>query len=425
MTKVFLYAQPLDQVPYVSKSALKDHSFKEVGIGLGAIGFTDIGKAVWETVSNVYSDFEIDAIDLPFSGSQWAIKFTMGRLRLVLSRKGYKSLEGALGSYISLDFDGEKHAISRFLKSFLKNLGRAPWEIAYKSEFKEKTGVSRGEVADEWERYARHVAAARDAEDEAREKEEERKRKKAAERAKAKADEAASRGPQVKLELAARSFLTFEGEELVLNVRVENRSPVSVEKVQVVARASQESIQFSAPVKVISYLKPSEALTLTFPLSAPADVAAGEVWTELEGTGLDRKLTARTEARRLRSELPALEPVEIASLAWQKRAGELVRKDEVRAKVYMAASEAFDEMLVRLKGAGLYMLEPEVIRTGTSYLGHLKLHAEDSHKRPFAFALDCVGNYEESKITLHFYAESAELVSALRDRIMAVLAGKK
>lgn len=420
MTKVLLYAQPLDTEPYVSKSALKDHEFKKSGMSIGAIGFTDVGKAVWDTIFNVYSDYDIDAIDLPFSGSQWTVRFTLSQLRLVLSRKGYKSLEGALGSFITLDLDGDKHAIGRFLKSFLKNLGRAPWEIAHKAEFKVKTGLTKADIAKDWDAYARHVAAVREVEAE----DEERERRKKA-RASAKQVKNEPEVPPPKLEIAARSFLSFDAENLVLNIRVENCSAVSVEKVQATVKASSDTVQFGAPVKMISYLKPSESLTLAFPITSAPEASAGEVWAEIQGFGMETKLTAQTEKRKLKTELPALSSVEVTKPVWQKKVGELVRKDEVRAKVFMAASEAFDEMLSRLKESGFFIQEPEVIRTGTGYLGHLKMYAEDDGKRPFAFALDCVGNYEESKITLHFYAESAELVGALRARMMGLLAGRK
>jgi len=148
------------------------------------------------------------------------------------------------------------------------------------------------------------------------------------------------------------------------------------------------------------------------------------VWAELEGTGQEKKVSARTEPRKLKSALPELSSAELATAEWHRRAGALVRRDEVRAKVAMAASEAFDEMLSRVKTAGMALLDPEVIHTGTSYMGHLKMYAEDGRKRPYAFALDCVGDFRESKITLHFYAESAELVMALRERMISALAGK-
>jgi hypothetical protein len=209
-----------------------------------------------------------------------------------------------------------------------------------------------------------------------------------------------------------------------MNVKAENGSAISLEKVQVTPRSSSNGIQFGMPAKIISYLKPGESLTLTFPLASQSEGVAGEVWAELEGTGDGRKAQAKTQPRKLRTELPGLSPVEIASLPWHQKVSALVRKDEVRSKVFMAASEAFDEMLMRLRTTGFHLLDPEVIHTGTSYLGHLKMYAEDAGKRPFAVALDCVGDYRESKITLHFYAESAELVVALREKVLAALAGK-
>ena len=146
---------------------------------------------------------------------------------------------------------------------------------------------------------------------------------------------------------------------------------------------------------------------------------------EIEGSAQEKKLTAGTEKRPLKAVMGALEAVALDTLAWHRKAGTLVRRDEVRSKVYMAASEAFDEMLARLKTTGLHLLEPEVIHSGTNYAGHLKMYAEDAGKRPYALALDCVGDYKESKITIHFFAESAELVMALREKVLAALAGKE
>ena len=423
MTKLLLYAQPLEAEPFLNRSALRKGEYKEGGGSLGGIAFTDVGKAVHEAIDKVYSEFGIDAIDIGVGGG-WAIRFTTSQFRLVLTRRAYRSFEGAEGSYITLDFDGDKHAIFRFVKTFLKSLRRPPWEIAFPPAFREKTGRKVKEVAADWERFAEGVSLEKeedsgDGEEAAARKADEESAKKEAEPATKKVKKVVRAAPILALKAVAQ--LGFEGEGLVLNVRVENASSISLEKVQVTPRALPESIRFGSPPKVISYLKPGEALTLAFPVDATADGAAGELWAELEGAAMGRKIAARTEPRKLGSPLPELARSTVATAEWHRRAGALVRRDEVRAKVAMAASEAFDEMLSRVKNTDLELLDPEVIHAGSNYMGHLKMYAEDDRKRPYAFALDCVGDFRESKITLHFYAESAELVMALRERMLAAL----
>jgi hypothetical protein len=421
LTKILLYAQPLEAGPHVSKLSLRKGEYKEGGGALGGIAFTDVGKAVWETIDKIYSDFGIDVIEIGVAPSPWALRFTTSHMRLVLSRRGYRSFEGALGSYITLDFDGDKHAIYRFLKSFLKTLRRPPWEMAFPGAFKLKTHMKKADVAEPWEKFAAGVSlqSEQDAENEAQAAEEQQMPEPGPRPVKK-----VLKALAPKMSLVARSYLSFDGENMVLNVRVENGSDISLEKVQVTPKATSDAMLFGSPSKVISYLKPSESLTLTFPLASPADAAAGELWAHVEGTGQGKSLAATTDKRNVKATLPALEPVEVGSVAWHQKAGALVRRDEVRSKVYMPASEAFDEMLSRLKTTGLYLLEPELIHTGTNYMGHLKMYAEDAEKRPFALSLDCVGDYKESKITIHFHAESAELVMALRERVLAALAGK-
>ena len=425
MTKLVLYAQPLDNEPHVSKLSLRKGEYKEGGGSLGGIAFTDVGKAVWETLDRIYSDFELDAIEIGMGPSPWAIRFTTSQMKLVVSRRGYRSFEGAQGSYITLDFDGDKHVIYRFLKSFLKTLRRPPWEMAFPGAFRLKTHLKRAEVAEAWEKFASGISLKK--EEEAGEEDEEG----GAQDEEAAGTQAPAPAKKVlkklapRLLLSARAFFSFDGDALVLNVKVENGSDVSLEKVQVTPRSSTGAILFGSPAKVISYLKPSETLTLTFPISSGSESASGELWAELEGNAQDKKLTAGTEKRPLKAVLEAVEPVVLDTLEWHRRTGALVRRDEVRSKVYMAAAEAFDEMLSRLKTTGLHLLEPEVIHSGTNYAGHLKMYAEDAQKRPYALALDCVGDYKESKITLHFYAESAELVMALREKMLAALAGKE
>ena len=427
MTKIALYAQPLENGPYVLKLALRKGEYKEGGGPLGGIALTDVGKAVWETVDKIYSDFELDAIELGMGPSPWALRFTTSQMRLVVSRRGYRAFEGAQGSYITLDFDGDKHVIYRFLKSFLKTLRRPPWEMSFPRAFRLKTHMKKSEVAESWEKFAEGIdlqpqQETPQEEDEGPDKEEDG----------GAGGAAAPPAPQKKvlrklaprLLLSARAFISFDGEAMVLNVKVDNGSDVSLEKVQVTPKASAEAFQFGSPPKVISYLKPSESLTLTFPLPPSAEALSGELWADVEGIAQDKKLAAVTEKRPLKAVLEALEPVVLDTLAWHKKTGPLVRRDEVRSKVYMAAAEAFDELLQRLKSTGLHLLEPEVIHTGTNYAGHLKMYAEDAEKRPYALALDCVGDYKESKISIHFYAESAEMVMALRERILAALAGK-
>jgi hypothetical protein len=425
LTKLVLYAQPLDNEPHLSKLSLRKGEYKEGGGPLGGIAFTDVGKAVWETLDRIYSDFELDAIEMGMGPSPWAIRFTTSQMKLVVSRRGYRSFEGAQGSYITLDFDGDKHVIYRFLKSFLKTLRRPPWEMAFPGAFRLKTHLKKAEVAESWEKFASGISLKK--EDEAGEGAEEGE----ADAEESSGTDAAVRTPvpakkvlkklAPRMLLNARAFISFEGDFLVLNVKVDNGSDISLENVQVTPRASLESIQFGTPAKVISYLKPSESLTLTFPLPASAEGALGDVWAEIEGSAQDKKLSAVTEKRPLKAVMGALEPVAQDTLEWHRRTGTLVRRDEVRSKVYMAAAEAFDEMLSRLKTTGLHLLEPEVIHSGTSYAGHLKMYAEDAQKRPYALALDCVGDYKESKITLHFYAESAELVMALREKTLAAI----
>ena len=428
MTKLVLYAQPLENAPHVSKLALRKGEYKEGGGPLAGIAFTDVGKAVWETVDRIYSDFELDAIELGMGPSPWALKFTTSQMRLVVSRRGYRSFEGAQGSYITLDFDGDKHVIYRFLKSFLKTLRRPPWEMAFPGAFRLKTHMKKAEVAESWERFAEGISLETVDETGGEAEEGGTDGEEAAGADAASRPAAPARKVQRKLAprllLNARSFISFDGEAMVLNVKVDNGSDVSLEKVQVTPKASAEAIMSSLLPKIISYLKPSESLTLTFPLSPSADAASGDLWAQVEGIALDKKLEAVTEKRPLKAVLEALEPVVLDTLAWHKKTQTLIRRDEVRSKVYMAASEAFDEMLSRLKTADLYLLEPEVIHTGTNYAGHLKMYAEDAAKRPYALALDCVGDYKESKITIHFFAESAELVMALREKILAALAGK-
>jgi hypothetical protein len=417
LTKLLLYAQPAESEPYLSKAALKKGKYQDGGGVLGGLSFTDVGKAVWESADKIYSEFEVDPIEMGVGPAPWALRFTTSQFRLVVTRRAYKSFEGAQGSYITLDFDGDKHAIFRFLKTFLKSLRRAPWEIAFPPEFRERTGVKVKEIAADWEKFAAGVSLGEEVEEG-----EEEAEKKRAPPPPAPVKKVVK--VPAKLVLKAGAFLGFEGDSLVMNVKVENASAISLEKVEVTPRASAEAIQFGVPAKMISYLKPGESLTLAFPVATAPGPAAGEVWAETEGLGNQRKVQARTQPRKLQTELPGLAPVEIASMQWHQKASVLVRQDEVRSKVFMAASEAFDEMLMRLKTTGFHMLDPEVIHTGTNYLGHLKMYAEDADKRPFAFALDCVGDYQESKITLHFYAESAELVTALREKVLAALAGK-
>ena len=420
LTKLLLYAQPAEAGPFISKVAIRKGSYKEGGGALGGLSLTDVGKAVWESMGKIYSDFEIDAIEIALGPAPWALRFTTSQFRLVLTRRAYKSFEGASGSYITLDFDGDKHAVFRFLKTFLKTLRRPPWEMVFPPEFREKTGLKVKEIAEPWEKFARGIALGdeeEDGEDDAPDA--------AGERLRPPPAPAVNQVRAVpRLELSAGSFLGFDGDGLVMNVRVENASEVSLEKLQVAPKSSLETLQFGAPAKVISFLKPRESLNLAFPLAPAAEESAGEVWAEIEGTGSGQTVAARTAPRKLKAVLPKLLPAEVTTAAWHQKASALVRRDEVRSKVYMAASEAFDEMLTRVKTAGLALLDPEVIRAGSNYMGHLKLFAEDARKRPYAFALDCVGDFQQSKITLHFYAESAELVMALRGRMLSALAGK-
>ena len=428
LTKLLLYAQPLQAEPFLSKAALRKGAYKDGGGVLGGIPFTDVGRAVHEAIDRIYSDFRIDVIEAGLGGG-WALRFTTSQFRLVLTRRAYRSFSGPEGSYVSLDLDGDKHAIFRFVKSFLKCLRRPPWEIAFPQDFRQKTGRKVREVEADWEKFAEGVSLGK--EEAAGDGAEGKPAGKSDGPAGAPAREAGPPAPAPKaappaptMALNAGAFIGFEGEGLVLKVRVENGSSVSLEKVQVTPRSSSEAVQFGAPAKVISYLRPGETLTLVFPITSEPDLAAGELWAELEGRGLEKEVRAKTEPRGMKAVLPALEPSAIRTPEWHRRAGALVRRDEVRAKVAMAASEAFDEMLSRVKTAGLALLDPEVIHTGTSYMGHLKMYGEDDRKRPYAFALDCVGDFRESKITLHFYAESAELVMALRERMLSALAGK-
>ncbi|MGQ9582615.1 MAG: hypothetical protein ACUVV6_03765 [Thermoplasmatota archaeon] len=436
MARVFLYAQPLENEPYLSKLALRRGEYKEGGGMLGGIALTDVGEAVHSALDKIYQGVELAPLEIPVGSSPWAVRFTTSQFRLILRRRSCRPLEGAPGSYITLDFEGDKQAIHKFVKTFLKVLRRPPWEMVFRHDFRRRTGRSLKDVARDWEKFARRISLEPEAAEEGEEAEGEEGGKEAeagaaarlrAERKQERARAPAESRPPPELELRARAVLTFKGERLVLSVTVENRSSVSVERVQVAPRSSVGTV-FDSPPKVVSYLKPGESLTLSFPVAeaavegaAPGPAEAGEVWAEV-GFGAERGgATVSTERRAVRAPLPSLSPVPIDPADWSARTRALVRRDEARARAAMPAPEAFDELLARVKPLGLFMLEPEVVRGGVNYRGRLRLFGEDERRRPFALALECVGDYMESKITLHYYAESAELALALRELVVGAI----
>ncbi|MEM3043289.1 MAG: hypothetical protein QXD84_07080 [Thermoplasmata archaeon] len=509
MTKVLLYAQPLEEGPRISRIALRKGEYKEGGGLLGGIALTDVGAAVWETLKRIYPEPSLDAIELPMGQSRWALRLTVSQLRILMSRRQIRALEGAPGSYIALELDGDKHAISKFLRTFLKNLRRPPWEIVFKADFKRATGKNSKDVAADWEPFARGISL-EPVEPRAGggvEGEVERLRTGAGEAVMeggtagaADAESAGGKGPAEgatagkeappsPLELSMRSSLDFDGSGLILRVRAENRSTVSLEDLTVEARAFG-SVQFDRPLSRISYLRPGEGLTISFTMrmeggvggvvgmstsgggvegsglpgggggatgggagagelgglankgvagdsagavpssggatgsgegGANEEALAGSVWAEATFRAGERSGRARTEPRALRAAPPSLRPVNIEPSDWAARTSGLIKRDEELARAPVPAPEAFDALVERLKALGMFLLEPEVVRAGTGYRGRLRLFGEDARGRPHALAVDCAGDYSVSKITLHYYAESAELVVALRELAMGAL----
>jgi hypothetical protein len=147
-----VFAQPSKSKPVLRVKDIKKGIYKERFFG--NINFTDVGKAAWKTALSLDKNATIRPAMEKINPVEWDILLSAGDLWILLEAWYYKGFwDSAKNIVISIEFQGDDESVSKFVRKFVKMLGRNPWEIRDWESFKKNFNLTRLDVEAQWRYY--------------------------------------------------------------------------------------------------------------------------------------------------------------------------------------------------------------------------------------------------------------------------------
>lgn len=152
MERKVLYAQPLVNRPHLRYKDLQKGVYHERIFG--DFHFTDIGYCVWRTAKSLDEKAEIKPAIEKKKMLEWDVLISTKELWILLEAWYYRGFwDVPRNTVVSIEFNGDDHAISEFIKCFVKSLGREPWDIKYWQSFVQCFKVTKENVISRWKHY--------------------------------------------------------------------------------------------------------------------------------------------------------------------------------------------------------------------------------------------------------------------------------
>jgi len=130
-------------------NALRKGKFSQT-MDSSALAFTDIGASSLITLQEMYLEPTVSLIEHKSTDS-WMIRLETSDLMVFLARNRYvQQVPGTRGTYIQLVVESEEAFFSRFFDSFVRNLGRNPFDFQEWALLKQASGISMEEVTSSW-----------------------------------------------------------------------------------------------------------------------------------------------------------------------------------------------------------------------------------------------------------------------------------
>lgn len=375
--RLVLYAQPTSEYPFVKKSSLKEKEYEETDALFGALPFTDIGEEAWRAIKSTDKDASIKLVKVAFKGIPWTVLFYSDNLKAVLTCEKYTSGDIPKCLYIKVKLDGEKKVMQRFVRRLMARLEKKPWKMTDWDDFEGRTGRDMKKVITAWKKYSEKAQTV--------------KKQKLPEKVET----------EVEVE--------YRQDQIVLKVKVNNRTSQTLKGLNLTLEADREKLEAEGWEQGIPRLNSTGSYTAMFKLK-PRTVLKDE---EL------RPVLRYNDGKKKKR---VMEPVKV-TVAPPEVKGEPIKRDELDTLlvrfskkedmgrfIRQPAADLFNDIIDGLKVTELFMLDPEVERRGSTYIGTVDLYGKDEAGVQYVLRVKVQGDMRESRVIRTLYSSDPEKI---------------
>jgi hypothetical protein len=382
--KIVLYAQPTDEYPFVVKKLLKEQEYEETDALFGALPFTDVGEEAWRALKSTDKDASIKLVKAAFRGVPWTILFYTDNLKAVLTCQRYTTGDIPKCLYIELKVDGEKKVMQRFVRRLMARLDTKPWKMTDWDDFEEETGKDMKKVITAWKKYS--------------EKPQTSKKKKLPEK------------------IETEMEIEYKQDQIVLKAKVINQTSKTLKDLRFTLKGDKEKLEAESWEQGIPRLNSTGTYTAMFKLRPKTVLKDEELKPVL------RYNDGKKKKRVITPVLVTVAPPEVKGKPIKRDdldalMNKYSKKEETGRFLRRPAADLFNDLVDELGEKGLFMLEPEVERRGSTYIGTLDLYGLDENDVQYILRIKTQGDMRESRVIRTLYSSDPEKIVGFKQLV--------
>ena len=385
--KVVLYAQPLDEYPYIEKNALKEQEYKETDALFGAMPFTDIGEEAWRAIKSTDKNASIKLVRSGFRAYPWTVLFYTDNLKAALTCQKYTSGEAPKCLFIKISLEGEKKIMQRFVRRLMARLEKKPWKMTDWDDFERETGKDMKKVITTWKKYA--------------EKEKTVKKKKLPEK------------------IDTEISVEYRQDQIVLRAMVHNQTSKTLKDIRFDLEGDEDLMEAEAWQQGVPRLNSTGSYTAIFRLRPKAILKDEEIRPTLRYND-GRKKKRVMEPLKVTVAPPEVKGESIKRAELDRRLNHMSKKEETGRFLRRPAAELFNDIVDELGKCDLFMLDPDVDRRGQTYIGTVDLYGKDGDGVEYALRVKAQGDMREARVIRTLYSSDPEKIVGFKQFVEGI-----
>jgi hypothetical protein len=385
--KVLLYAQPTDEFPYLKKKALESEDYIETDALWGALPFTDIGEEAWRAMKSITKDSTIRLVKAGFSGVPWTILFHAETLRAVVTCQKYTTGTQPDDLYIEIKAEGEDFMVKKFVRRLYGRLEAKPWKMTDWDDFEKATGKDMKTVITPWKKYS--------------------------------LKEQIVKKPKLEEIVDTKTEVEYRQDAVVVKVLVHNQKSATLKDILISLEADKTKIDADGWEQSVPRINSTGSYTAMFRVK-PKGILKDEPLKLTFRFNDGKKKKRELEIIKISVAPPEIKGEPIGAPELEAQITKFGKKEELGTIQRKSAADMFNDLVDALGKTGLYMLDPNIERRGTTYIGLVRLHGKDPDGNQYVLQVKIQGDMNESRVIRTLYSSNPEKVVGFRQFVDAL-----
>ncbi len=385
--KVLLYAQPTDEFPYLKKKALESEDYVETDGLWGALPLTDIGEEAWRAMKSITKDATIRLVKAGFSGVPWTVLFHAETIRAVVTCQKYTSGSHPEDLYIEIKVEGEDHMVKKFVRRLYGRMEAKPWKMTDWDDFEKATGKDMKAVITPWKKYS--------------------------------LKEQIVKKPKLEEIVDTKVEVEYRQEAVVVKVLVHNQKSATLKDILVSLEADKAKIDADGWEQSVPRINSTGSYTAMFRVK-PKVILKDEPIKLTVRFNDGKKKKRELEPLKITVAPPEIKGEPIGAPELEAQISKFGKKEELGQLQKKSAADLFNDLVEALGKTGLYMLDPNIERRGTTYIGLVRLHGKDPDGNQYVLQAKIQGDMNESRVVRTLYSSNPEKVVGFRQFVDAL-----